>query len=52
MSDLSHVKADLRHLIELPAEQRIKICRHDRDDCAAGIRKFEDRARLAGDACA
>ncbi|CAI8819620.1 TniB family NTP-binding protein [Pseudomonas protegens] len=29
MSDLSHVKADLRHLIELPAEQRIKICRHD-----------------------
>lgn len=29
MSDLSHVKTDLRHLIELPAEKRIQICRHD-----------------------
>lgn len=29
MSDLSHVKTDLRHLIELPVEKRIKICRHD-----------------------
>lgn len=24
-----HVKADLRHLVDLPPEQRIQICRHD-----------------------
>ena len=24
-----HVKTDLRHLVDLPAEQRIQICRHD-----------------------
>ncbi|MFL9812877.1 TniB family NTP-binding protein [Stutzerimonas sp. VN223-3] len=25
----AHVKADIRHLVDLPAEQRIQICRHD-----------------------